>query len=56
MMVSGEEMQEVDKFISTDGGMGEEMAHRVLREEWFGDNGKVVEGEYNIQRGKTGAI
>ena len=34
--VNGEEMQEVDKFkylglmISTDGGMGEEMAHRVL--------------------------
>ena len=34
--VSGEEMQEVDKFnnvvISTDGGMGEEVAHRVLEE------------------------
>ena len=34
--VNGEEMQEVDKFnylgvmISTDGGMGDEMAHRVL--------------------------
>ena len=34
--VSGEEMQEMDKFnylgvmISTDGGMGEEVAHRVL--------------------------
>ena len=34
--VSGEEMQEVDKFnylgvmISTNGGMGEEVAHRVL--------------------------
>ena len=36
MRVNGEEMQEVDKFnylrvmISTDGGMGEEVAHRVL--------------------------
>ena len=34
--VNGEELQEVDKFdylrvmISTDGGMGEEVAHRVL--------------------------
>ena len=34
--VNGEEMQEVDKFnylgimISTDGGKGEELAHRVL--------------------------
>ena len=37
MKVSGEEMQEVDKFkylevmISTDGAMGEEVAHRVLQ-------------------------
>ena len=36
MRVNREEMQEVDKFnylgvmISTDGGMGEEVAHRVL--------------------------
>ena len=38
MRVSGEKMQEVDKFnylgvmISTDGGMGEEVAHMVLEE------------------------
>ena len=41
MRVNGEGMQEVDKFnylgimISTDGGTGEEVAHRVLREERF---------------------
>ena len=28
--VSGEEIQEVDKFNYLDGGMGEEGAHRVL--------------------------
>ena len=37
MKVSGEEMQEVNKFnylgvmISTDGGMGKEVAHRMLQ-------------------------
>ena len=55
--VNGKEMQEVDKFnylgvmISKGDGMGRK---------WFtgylGDDGKVVEGEHDIQRSKTGVI
>ena len=48
--LSREERQEVDKFnylgimISTDGGMGEEVAHRVLEgKNAWGDDDEVVE-------------
>ena len=45
--VSGEEMQEVEKFnylgvmISTDGGMGMEVAHRMLEEKLWGTMAKL---------------
>ena len=41
--------------LSTDGGMGKEVAQKVLegRKVW-GNDGKVVEREHDIQRSKTG--
>ena len=61
--VNGEELYEVDKFnylgvmISTDRDMGEEMGHRMFvgRKVW-GRDGKVFEGNYDIQRIKTGVF
>ena len=60
--VNREKMQEVGKFkhlgvmISTDGGMGEEVGHRVLegRKVW-GTMAKLGK-EHDIQRSKTGVI
>ena len=53
--VNEEEMQEVDKFnylgvmISMHGGIGKEVAHRVLEgRKVLGDDGKVVEGETGV--------